>query len=84
MDKSPLVNLINFWQKASLKNEVLPRDIVDFINLKNKEIVDIAGVRRSGKSFILKLLIKNIPKKENSLYINFEDPLRSRLSQGAA
>lgn len=74
MNKEQLINIINFWRKASEERELFPRDIVNKINIKSREIVDIVGPRRCGKSSILMLLIKNIKNNNSCLYINFEDP----------
>lgn len=69
-----LIKIIDFWQK-SVENDVLQkRQILKKIDIKSKEIIDLVGPRRSGKSSILKLIIRNLNLKGNFLYINFEDP----------
>lgn len=73
MNSEQLIKIIDFWQKIALENNLYPRFLVDTINIKNKEVVDILGPRRSGKSSVMKLLIKKFPQN-NFLYINFEDP----------
>lgn len=73
MDKEQLIKVIDFWQKAALENKLFSRDILDAIDLKGGEIVDIIGPRRSGKSSVLRLLISRL-KTDNWLHINFEDP----------
>jgi len=69
-----LVKIIDFWKKTSVEPNLFWRSIVDDINYRSKEIIDIVGPRRSGKSTILKLLIKKLNLKNDYLFINFEDP----------
>lgn len=69
-----LVKVIDFWKKTSVEAGLFHRSIVDKIDCHSKEIIDIIGPRRSGKSTILKLLIKKLDLKNNYLFINFEDP----------
>ena len=69
-----LVKIIDFWRKTSVESDLFWRSIVNDIDCKNKEIIDIVGPRRSGKSTILKLLVKKLGLKNNYLFINFEDP----------
>lgn len=73
-DSEKLVQIIDFWKKTSVETGLFSRQIVDKINCQNKEIIDIIGPRRSGKSTILKLLIKKLNLKNDYLFINFEDP----------
>jgi len=74
MDKTEqLIKVINFWQESALRNNLFKRNLVEKINLKDKEVIDILGARRVGKSSVLKLIIKEL-KNNNWLYINFEDP----------
>lgn len=69
-----LVKIIDFWKKTSVETGLFWRSIVDKIDCQSKEIVDIVGPRRSGKSTILKLLINKLNLNNNYLFINFEDP----------
>lgn len=69
-----LVKLIQFWQDVAREGPLNPRSLVDTIDTKTKEVVDIVGIRRGGKSSILKLLIQKLKLQDNFLYINFEDP----------
>lgn len=69
-----LVKIIDFWQKSAKIGELHEREIIEKINLKGKEVVDLVGPRRSGKSSVLKLIIRKLEREGNSLYINFEDP----------
>ncbi|MEW6608825.1 MAG: ATP-binding protein [bacterium] len=74
INASQIIKVIEFWQNTLRGDKLYPRSIVEAIDLKTREIVDIIGPRRSGKSSVLKLLIKHLNLKDNSLYINFEDP----------
>ena len=75
IDKEQLVKVIDFWQKSVSGGDLKPRAVLENENFIGKEIVDFVGPRRSGKSSILKLIIKRLRLKENSyLYLNFEDP----------
>lgn len=69
-----LVNVIDFWQKNTEEQGLLPRTLVDKIDTETKEVVDIVGSRRSGKSSVMKLIIQKLKAKGNCLYLNFEDP----------
>lgn len=70
----------NFWEKK-IDTGVLRREYVDKLEwyADFKEVIAVSGIRRSGKSTILRQLIiglnsrKKVPF-ENILHINFEDP----------
>lgn len=72
-DIKQLINIIDFWKNTIAESDLISRPIVDEINAESKEIVDIIGPRRSGKSSILKLFIKKHTLAD-FLFINFEDP----------
>ncbi|MDO9231119.1 MAG: ATP-binding protein [bacterium] len=74
IDKEQLVRIIDFWQKSAKRNNLFERDVLDMVDCKSKEIVDFVGPRRSGKSSVLKLIIKKLKLKDDFLYLNFEDP----------
>lgn len=74
MNNKELIKTIDFWRKSAEEGDLFRRILTDKINIKSNEIVDIVGPRRSGKSSVLKLLIKNL-EKDSWLYINFEDPV---------
>lgn len=75
LDKEQLVKVIDFWQKSAISGDLKPRAILQKVNYAGKEIVDFVGPRRSGKSSVLKLIIKRLQLSGNSyLYLNFEDP----------
>ena len=72
MDKETLRLIINDQQKVFNDNAgLIERDISIDKYLKGNEIIIISGVRRCGKSSLLKLISKKIPGKK--VYINFDD-----------
>ncbi len=81
MDKEKLKELIIEHKERFLAPaELITREIQKSINnfLKHREIIIITGVRRSGKSSLMKLICIDIIKKlnvspANILYLNFED-----------
>ncbi|HKZ37831.1 MAG TPA: ATP-binding protein [Chryseolinea sp.] len=68
-----LIKIIDFWKREALNDSLFPRDLTNRIDIKSIEVVDIIGPRRSGKSSVLKLLMRKLPP-QSCLYINFEDP----------
>jgi hypothetical protein len=74
MFKDKLIELISFWQTVSGEKSLYPREITNKIDRQTKEIVDIIGPRRTGKSSVLKLLMAQAGDTGKSMYINFEDP----------
>lgn len=61
--------------ESPIKRDVLNQKEFDEIR-KIKEAVIITGVRRCGKSYLMRLIwqkLKNSAAKDNFLYINFED-----------
>ena len=73
-DTAQLVKTIDFWKETVTEKDLRYRPIVDAIDYKSREVIDIIGPRRSGKSSVLKLLIKKLCLTDNFLFINFEDP----------
>jgi len=81
MEKNKLKQLIiehkeRFLSPSNLVNREIQKTIKRYI--KQKEILVISGVRRSGKSSLMKLICNDIIKenkisKNNILYLNFED-----------
>lgn len=82
MEKSEIIESLlawNFWQKdldAGISRKPYLEQIRRY--LKTDEVVALSGVRRCGKSTILlqvlaELIDSGLPK-QNTLYINFEDP----------
>ncbi len=66
MKNNDLVKVIDYWQNSIQQNNLYPREIVDKIDIGSKEVIDIIGVRRSGKSSVLKLLIGKIGQKKTA------------------
>jgi len=73
-NKDKLVKIIDFWHSSLKKSDLFSREAIEKIDYKSKEIIDITGPRRSGKSSLFKLIISRLGLKDNFLYINFEDP----------
>lgn len=74
MTTNKLIKVIDFWLTSSRSGPLYPRELADRLEYKGREIVDLVGPRRSGKSSILKLLIKRLELTDEYLFINFEDP----------
>ena len=68
-----IIKTLNFWQETVKSASLRPREILEDLDYKSKEIIDLIGVRRSGKSSILKLIISRL-NLDNFLFVNFEDP----------
>jgi len=81
MEKDKLKELIiehknRFLTKTPLVRREIQEDINNF--LKHKEVIVITGVRRAGKSSLMRLISADMIKKygirkDNILYLNFED-----------
>ena len=64
--------LFDEWTEYALEKELKNRDIsFNLLELSRKKIIFITGIRRSGKSSLMMLLMRNLPEK--SAYINLED-----------
>lgn len=74
MHKEKLIQTIQFWRATVEQDTLYPRVLSKKIDLNTVEVIDIVGSRRSGKSSLLKLLIRTIPSSHHWLYMNFEDP----------
>lgn len=72
MDRNKLRQVIIDQQEEFNKSEeLIDRDLnIDYF-LKGNEIVIISGIRRCGKSSLLKIISKKI--KGNKLFLNFDD-----------
>lgn len=83
MDRDIIIQILdrwNFWHKkidTGIKRKTYLEKIIKY--LTNPEIIALTGVRRSGKSTLLlqiiEYLITNGTDPQNTLYINFEEPL---------
>lgn len=76
-----ILEATNYWGKNKIPLGKLRPEYVDWLidQSENKNISAVIGVRRSGKSTILRQVIKKLideknVKPENTLLINFEDP----------
>ena len=75
-----ILRMWNYWDEDS-RIDLFSRDLYEK-NIKNlretKEVIVLKGVRRSGKSSLMYLeiqdLIQNGVKRENILFVNFEEP----------
>lgn len=74
MIDNALLKIIDFWQGVAQEKDLRNRQLVEKIDTETKEVVDIVGPRRSGKSSIMKIIIQRLETRGNFLYINFEDP----------
>ncbi|MCL5011782.1 MAG: ATP-binding protein [Candidatus Marsarchaeota archaeon] len=88
MNTEFLKNIIKDQKEKLLKtNPGIKRNLADKIknDINLKEIVILLGVRRSGKSTLLKQIIQTLMKEEtresNILYLNFEDERLNSFTQ---
>jgi predicted AAA+ superfamily ATPase len=82
MKKEELITILadwNFWGKGlevGIEREMYTNKIKEFLFSPLNKIISVYGVRRSGKSFILRQISKFLSEKygaKNCLYINFEE-----------
>lgn len=82
MDKGEIIEYLEKWNiwKKDIDTGV-KREITDKIygTLKYNKVITITGVRRCGKSYIVKQIVKSIIEsgvaKKNTLVVNFEEPI---------
>lgn len=68
-----LQQLKSFQKQKELVDRAISEKIIKIIG---KEVITIFGVRRSGKSSLLILLMKKLNLKDSQiLYVNFDDPV---------
>jgi len=82
MDNSQIIDILSYWNFWDKDRDlgIMRRLYVDELyrqrNIKEASVV--SGVRRSGKSTILSQVFKKIISggipRENTLYVNFEEP----------
>lgn len=82
MDKNEIMKILedwNFW-KANLDTGIAREEYLEKLGefLETKQVLAITGARRSGKSFIMKQVARNLidggKDRKETLIINFEDP----------
>ncbi|OGJ15542.1 hypothetical protein A3K73_05120 [Candidatus Pacearchaeota archaeon RBG_13_36_9] len=72
MEKTKLYELLNEQQEMfNNEEDLIEREISIEPYLRGNEIIIITGIRRCGKSTLLKIISKKINKKK--IYINFDD-----------
>ena len=72
MEKDKLRQVIHDQQELfQQKDDLIDRDIELEKHIKGNEIIIISGIRRCGKSSLLKIISKKL--NEKSIYINFDD-----------
>ncbi len=80
MEKSEIIEILsewNFWEED--RETGIPRE--DYVNeilnkLRLDKVISVIGIRRSGKSTILKQVVKKLienNKRENTLIVNLEE-----------
>jgi len=88
MEKEKIIKILNdwnFWDKE-IETGVRRDDYLERLKqlITDNQIITITGARRSGKSFIMRQLAKELIEskvnKENILLVNLEDPRFSNLS----
>jgi hypothetical protein len=87
MDKFEILTILedwNFWKKE-INTGVIRNLYLEKLkkNITTDQIITITGARRSGKSFIMRQLAKNLADegidKKQILMVNFEDPRFTQL-----
>lgn len=75
MDKEIIKRIIREHQEATFP-EMFPREIE--VPLSSRKIITVTGPRRSGKTYLLFLLMRSLISKgisrERIVYVNFDDP----------
>ena len=83
MDKNEILNILDNWNDWGGQQDIgIPRnsytDRLKGLIEGSNQVITITGPRRAGKSYIMRqmgrLLSEKGEKKENILFVNFEDP----------
>lgn len=90
MNKTDILSILNDWNywKQELKTGIKRTQYVNKLKklLNTNHIITITGARRSGKSYLMrqmaKELIDNGTPKNNILIVNFDDPRFTNLNPG--
>ncbi len=77
IEESKILKVLYTWKDYFKRKRLLDRTICDdIIKYVDKEVIDIIGVRRSGKSSLLNLIMQKLIIDESQiLFVNFEDPV---------
>lgn len=77
MEDAKILEILFSWKTYLKQKNLIKREIqTKIIKSMGKEVIDIIGIRRSGKSSLLNLLIKQLDLKDSLiLYVNFDDPM---------
>ncbi len=83
--EAAIVKQNTHWQKRKYTNLIDREQVSNVLErLYLKEVQVLSGVRRSGKSSIIKLVINKLSETEDAksiLYLNFDDPFFISISQ---
>lgn len=83
MEKKEVFDILDSWNEWAGQKDIgiLRNSYIDRLNELIKgsnQVITITGPRRAGKSYIMRqmgrLLVENDTKKENILFVNFDDP----------
>lgn len=82
MDKNELFQILNDWNfwRQELDTGIVRKAYVERFKalLGSNQVITVTGPRRAGKSFLMRQMGSDLVgtgvKKENLLYVNFEDP----------
>jgi uncharacterized protein len=77
LNEQTIITIIEDWRKKTKEQLLYRFELENLIKgISKKEIIDILGVRRCGKSSIIFLLIQKLKLEDSDyIYINFEDPM---------
>lgn len=71
--ETTLRNVVAEWKERKLPNVIeREKDPLNLVDWKIFKAIPIIGFRRTGKTFLLFNVAKNLGK-ENTLYVDFED-----------
>ena len=83
MDKNEIIDILDSWNEWAGKKDIgfirnSYRSRLSSLIHGSNQVITITGPRRAGKSYIMRqmgrLLANDTVKKENILFVNFEDP----------
>ena len=76
IDDSQILKILYEWRNYFSKKTLTERTILDkILKINRKEVIDIVGVRRSGKSSLFGLIMQKMNLDDSQiLFVNFEEP----------